>query len=128
MDYPLPAVDSPLAGWGNPPDDEQLYPLNKHSNAYVASLVVKSGPGRLYGFTVYNSNASAQFVQVFDAAALPADGAIPAVVFSVAATSHLPIEWVHPRTFSTGIVICNSSTGPTKTIGSADCFIDAQYI
>jgi hypothetical protein len=30
--------DSPLLGWGTPGDDEQLLPLNKHSNAYAGRL------------------------------------------------------------------------------------------
>lgn len=123
-----PQVDSPLVGWGTPDDDVALLPLNKHSNAYAASIVVKSGPGVLYGFAVYNSNGSAQFIQVFDAAALPADGAIPAVVLTVAATSNLPINWIPGRTFLVGCVLCNSSTGPTKTIGSADCWFDVQVL
>lgn len=122
------APDSPITGWGLPDDDEALLPLNIHSNAYAASLVVKSGPGRLYGFTVYNSKASAQFIQVFDAASLPADGAIPACVFTVSNGANLPVQWIPWRTFTTGCVICNSSTGPTKTIGSADCFFDAQFV
>ena len=120
--------DSPLTGWGTPPDYIALEPLNIHSNAYEASRVVKSGPGILYGFTIYNSKASSQFIQVFDAAALPADGAIPAWVGTVAATSNLAANWLPGRTFQTGIVLCNSSTGATKTIGAADCFFDAQFL
>jgi len=103
-------------------------PHNVHSNAYAASLVVKSGPGILYGFSVYNSNAGAQFIQVFDAASLPSNGAAPAVVFTVAATSNLGINWIPGRAFQVGCVIVNSSTGPTLTVGSADCFFDAQYV
>lgn len=121
-------VDSPIRGWGLPSDDEELLPLNIHSQAYAASLVVKSGPGILYGFTVYNSKVTAQFVQVFDASALPADGAIPACVFSVSGSAGAGVNWLPGRTFQTGIVICNSSTGPTKTIGSADCYFDAQFV
>jgi hypothetical protein len=122
------ALDSPLTGWGLPGDADYLEPLNIHTNIYAASLVVKTGPGRLYGLAVYSSSASAQWIQVFDAATLPADGAIPAAIFRVNATSNIGVQWLPPRTFYTGCVVCNSSTGPTKTIGSADCWIDAQYV
>ena len=107
------------------------YPLNLHSNVYVSSLVVKTGPGILYGFSIYNSGAT-QFIQVFDyanaATPVPADGAIPAVVFTVSGSANLAANWIPGRAFTTGIVICNSSTGPTKTIGSANLFIDAQFL
>ena len=124
----LTVPDSPLVGWGTPPADVALQPLNIHSNVYENARVVKSGPGILYGFSVYNSKASAQFIQVFDAASLPADTAVPAAVFTVAASSNLAANWLPGRTFLYGCVICNSSTGPTKTIGSADCFIDVQFL
>lgn len=120
--------DSPLLGFGTPSEDEALEPLNIHVIAYAASLVVKTGPGILYGFTVYNSNASAQFVQIFDGNLLPADGSIPATVFTVAGVSNLPVQFLPGRTFLTGCVLVNSSTGPTKTIGSADCWFDAQFL
>lgn len=103
-------------------------PRSKHSNGYAASIVANTGPGILYGFTVYNSNAAAQFIQLYDLAAVPADGANPATVFTVPAASHLPIEWINGRAYLVGIVLCNSSTGPTKSIGSADCYFDVQYI
>ena len=121
-------IDSPLLGWGTPSEDVALEPLNNHSIAYANSLIVKSGPGILFGFTVYSSKASAQFIQVFDANTVPADGAIPACVFTVAATSNLPVNWIPGRTFLAGCVLVNSSTGPTKTIGSADCWFDAQFL
>lgn len=124
----MPAVDSPLLGWGTPDKHTTLEPLNIHSNAYGASLVVKTGPGIFYGFTVYNSAAAAQFIQWFDAATLPADGAIPAGFITVATVASAGVNWLPGRTFLTGIVICNSSTGPTKTIGAADCFFDAQFL
>lgn len=103
-------------------------PLNKHSNAYGASLVVLSGPGRLFGFAVYNSNGSTQFIQVHDSATLPGNGAVPVMFWPVATVSTLSLSWLPARTFERGIVVCNSSTGPTLTIGAADCFFDAQYV
>ncbi len=104
-------------------------PNNSTAVAYVASQVVKATPGNLYGVSGYNSKASAQFIQLHDAASLPADTAVPVTVISVPASSNFSIDFgVYGRKFSTGIVISNSSTGPTKTIGSADCFYDARFM
>jgi hypothetical protein len=104
-------------------------PSNNHSNALVASLVVSTGPGYLVALTINNTNAAAQFVQLHDAASLPADGAVPAVVFTAAASGDKFVTYSLPgRFFLRGIVICNSSTAATKTIGAADCFFDVQYI
>lgn len=102
--------------------------LNSTSEAYVASQVIKPKPGVLLGLTGYNSKASAQFIQVFDSQVLPAEGAIPKILIAVAASSPFSIDYTQiGRSFKNGIFVCNSSTGPTKTIGSADCWFDAQY-
>lgn len=102
---------------------------NKTTTAYAASLIIADRESTLYGLSGYNSKASAQFIQLHDSATLPADTAIPVMVLSVAASSNFSIDFgIHGRPFNNGIVVCNSSTGPTKTIGSADCFFDAQVI
>lgn len=102
--------------------------LNSTSVAYEASRVVKQKSGVLYGMIGYNSKASTQFIQLFDSAILPPEGAVPKVVISVAASSPFSIDYTQVgRSFKNGIVVCNSSTGPTKTIGSADCWYDVQY-
>jgi hypothetical protein len=104
-------------------------PLNFHSQALTASIVVKPTAGYLLGLTVNNTKASAQYLLLFDSATLPADGAIPCTSFTMPASSHLAIYFNTPgRAFQTGISACNSSTSATKTIGSADCFFDAQFI
>jgi len=100
---------------------------NQVSAGYKKSLIVKAARGKLYGFCIYNSGA-AQFIQVHDAAAVPADGVTPLLSLTVATTGNLTIDFgVHGLQCNTGIVITNSSTGPTKTIGADDCFISAQY-
>ena len=103
-------------------------PLNATAVAYVASLIVKTGPGWLYGLTGYNSKNAAQWIQVFDAPNVPADGSIPKIIFAVATIANFSIDFgLRGRHFTNGIVVVNSSTGPTLTIGSADVWFDAQY-
>lgn len=102
---------------------------NASSVAYEASHIIKAAGGKLFGLTIYNSKATAQFIQLHDAAALPIDTAIPVVLIYAQATSSVSFDLgIFGRNFVNGIVVCNSSTGPTKTIGAADLFIDAQYI
>lgn len=128
------AVDQTVPGFSNnntlsPNALPSTSPLNASATAYVASLVIKATPGKLFGMSGYNSKGSAQFIQLHDAAALPAEAAVPQVVFTVAATANFSIDFgVYGRTFLKGIVVCNSSTGPTKTIGSGDIFVDSQYL
>lgn len=104
------------------------YPLNASSQAPVNSIVIAGGRGHLFGFWGYNRNAVAQFLLLFDSDTLPADGAIPAAVLKVAGSSNFSAFFGSiGRAFDRGIVICNSSTDTTKTIGAADLIIDVQY-
>jgi len=102
-------------------------PVSVSSQALEQFHVLKAGPGTLYGVSVYNNKAAAQFIQLFDAASAPASGAIPVCTFTVPTVSNLGLYWGSVgRWFNIGIVIANSSTAATQTAGSADCFFDAQ--
>lgn len=96
------------------------------STAYEKSHVLKETPGYLVSLVGYNSKASAQFIQIFNSATVPANGAVPIYTFTVPATSNFSLDIpAAGANFSTGIVVTNSSTGPTKTIGSDDCWFTA---
>ncbi len=107
--------------------DDDEGPLNFNQGALRNAVVV---PGRIvvYGFLVYNTKASAQYLNVFDASTLPADGGVPLFSFALAANSGVGFDWTpRGRQFQTGLVLCNSSTDTAKTIGSVDCFFDVQF-
>ena len=102
-------------------------PTNFYRPALTASIFI---PGHLlvYGFTVYNSNAAAQYVLMFDANAVPADTAVPILALNATSKQLAGVSWTpQGREFLEGFVLCNSSTDTTKTVGSADCFFDVQY-
>ncbi len=111
---------------GRDSDLYELLPDNISSNA-LANAIVVAGAHKFFGFTVNNTKASVQYILVFDAAVLPADGAVPAVSFTAPASSDKGVVWIPARKMLGGIVICNSSTADTKTIGSSDCLFDVQY-
>lgn len=91
----------------------------------ASSLSVSALPARLFSLVVQNTGA-AQYVQIFDASSLPADGAVPKVSLSLAATaSSGPFNFGDGIPFTRGIQVCNSSTAATKTIGSANCLFTA---
>lgn len=97
-----------------------------NSGAYVDSFQIKSTAGTLFEIAGYSSNASAQFIQIFDSDTLPADTAAPMLTFAVAATSNFSFDVpITGLPFTNGLWICNSTTGPTKTIGVADTYFFA---
>ena len=103
-------------------------PSNVSSTVYETNHVIKASAGTLFSITGYNSRTSAQFIQLHDATSLPADTAVPKLIFAVGPSSSFSLDFgPRGRSFGTGIVVCNSSTGPTKTIGSADCWFDCQF-
>lgn len=94
------------------------------STALEASHVISNKASRLYRIDGYNSKASAQWILIMNATSLPSDGAVTLLYppIYVAATSNFSLVLPQGLAASTGIVVCNSSTGTfSKTIGSADC-------
>jgi hypothetical protein len=98
-----------------------------HGTAALANFVrVQSCV--VYGFTVYNTNAAAQYLCVFDADTLPADAQVPLFSWPLAAHNGVAFSYApNGRKFDAGLVLCNSSTDAAKTIGAADCLFDVQY-
>jgi len=87
---------------------------------------VKASAGTLYGFQGYSTTS--QFLQLHNTTTLPADAAVPVVTIPIEAGKPFSVDFgAYGRDFSTGITVSTSTTGPTKTLGAADTWIDAQY-
>lgn len=106
---------------------DRLSPISD-APAKLSASYLATGFLRVYGFSVYNSKNAAQFIQVFDTSTLPADTAVPRMVFNLPTQQTLNVYYGEMgRLFTRGIVLCNSSTDTTKTVGSADCLFDVEY-
>jgi hypothetical protein len=105
-----------------------LTPDNATVITYSNSLVIKNTPGRLFSLHGYNSKNADQFIQLHNAVALPANGAIPVITMVALSRSNFSLDLGRfGRFFSAGIVVCNSTTSPAKTLGATDCWFDAQF-
>lgn len=96
----------------------------KLSNQFIAT-----GYLRVYGFSVFSSNAASQYVLMFDASSLPADTAVPIMAFQVTTSGNVGVYYgPMGRIFQRGIVLCTSTTSTTKTLNAtADCFFDVEW-
>jgi hypothetical protein len=95
------------------------------SLALEKSHVAKTTKGRFVEVFVLNTNASAQFIQIHDAAALPGNGAAPKLVDTVPASSSKIISF--EVDCATGILVANSSTAAALTVGANDCFFVVRF-
>ena len=104
-------------------------PRNAFSNVLEASHVAFAGQGRVLGVTVSSTKNTAQFIQLFDAVAAPATGAVPLISVDIATVTAKGIAWdPYGRWMDRGCVFANSTTQGSFTPGSADCLFDVQYV
>lgn len=127
-----PSGISPLEWWWLCQTGSQSlgdFPHNSSSQQTEASRVVKAGAGSLFGFSGYNNGAAAIWVHVFDTAQVPANGAVPVTVVSVAGNGEFSADWgLWGRAFQAGCVLAGSSTLASLTLVGAVCWFDAQFI
>jgi hypothetical protein len=106
-------------------------PKKSHAStsALSKSLVIKNSPGVLYKLKGDNDSASEQFIQLHDSATVPDDGVVPKESIRIPADTSFTFTFDEGLDFSNGIVVTNSSTLATKTIGSSDdCWFTADYL
>lgn len=97
-----------------------------NAQAAVNSLAIAK-PCKLFSVTGFN-NGPDQFIQIFDAAAEPAEGTVPLLQATAYANQQFSFSFpTVGRPFTSGVYICNSTTSLTKTKGAANCLIDSTY-
>lgn len=99
------------------------------SSAYENSAVIKAAPGTVYRISGYSSDANPVWIQLHDATSLPADTAVPILTpLYVGAGENFDFDLSTIGRFcEKGIVVCNSSTGPTKSLDGATAWFNIQY-
>ncbi len=98
------------------------------AQAARASAVVATTAGTVHHCFGYSTIA--QYIQIHDAAALPANGTNCLVQVKTAADSWWSFDFGEGgMRFFNGFVVCNSTTSISKTLGAADCqFVTDYYL
>jgi hypothetical protein len=101
-------------------DGKSLNDGSAPTNGKLDSMLVMGAPGKLYSLFGYNAGAQ-QWIHIFDAKTQPANGAVPMHSLKVAVTDNwyviVPASGIN---FSTGLVVCVSTTDTTLTLGAKD--------
>lgn len=129
-DYTPFAVDAAGAMFSsNVPEGNSAWACSNYAGHAAASGVIKASAGKLYGVTLTSDNAAMQYVMFFNSTTVPVDTTAPLFAVCVPADSTIQLDFSNMgKYFSTGIAWSNSSTFATKTIGSADCSVEARYL
>jgi hypothetical protein len=90
------------------------------SSAAERSKVVKLGECWLKEVVMANLSAGTRYLQVFDAATVPADAAVPIFTLNIATLTAGAWEPAEPVKLESGLVVVASSTLGTKTVVVAD--------
>lgn len=105
------------------------YVTYKSTNAYATSLVASTSPKTVVSIQGHHkTGVGDQFLQIFDAASLPADAAVPIQTIRVPENDNFSIDFVGGRVFETGVVIVGSTTAATKTLSAANWYIIVDMI
>lgn len=101
------------------------------STAYEASHVLKNSSGTFYSISCYNSAITPQFILLFNSSSVPSNSTAAFITPLVCAAGQnclLDLSSVGGVWFSSGISWSNSSTSPTKTIGSSNVFCTGKVL
>jgi hypothetical protein len=90
------------------------------TNAFAKSVVADTGLGRLLNVSCYNANAGDMYLQIFDAASLPADGTVPLAQVRIPTTGTGSLDFGESGLpYSDGLVAALSSTAASLTLAAA---------
>ena len=114
---PLPIKTAGVGGWS----------LFKSSVA-EASHIIKGFSAVVRAVMMYNGNASTRTFQMFSSGVVPVDATVPDWLFPVVPGTLSGYDFgVDGIVLSSGVTVCNSTTIPTKTLGSADSYFWVIY-
>lgn len=95
-----------------------------NSGGTLVNAVLLAQPCIVHAFHVLHSSGNAGYIQIHDSATVPAEGAVPQQVHTVAANTDAVIENFPPITYLNGVYVCESDTIATKTLTTpTDLFV-----
>jgi len=94
----------------------------------AAASTVKASSGTLFGLSIYNPNASVEYLQVFDAASVTVGTTAPVQSFAILASGQLNMSFNSTGiAFTNSIKIAATTTATGSTAPGTGLVVNAQY-